>query len=105
MKRRLVFTLALVLLVTIAFGCAASYPATPEPAGADDAIDVAAVASISPGLPPTGSGTSRNPLSYWQGLYLYVAPGSVSPTGLRLSAINSSQDITFGHGVPFTIEQ
>ena len=43
-------------------------------------------------------------LSNWKGLHMYVAEGSVTPTGLRLSMINSS-DLNFGHGVMFSIQQ
>ncbi|MCL2674498.1 MAG: hypothetical protein FWE92_04120, partial [Defluviitaleaceae bacterium] len=43
--------------------------------------------------------------SHWQGLHMYVNPGSVTPTGLRLSMINSSEKLNFGHGVMFRIEQ
>ena len=53
----------------------------------------------------TGSGTSDDPYSYWQGLYMYVDTGSVTPTGLRLSIINDSGQLTFGYGMPFRIEQ
>jgi len=48
--------------------------------------------------------TSNNPHTDWQGLHLYVAPGSVTPTGLRLSMINDSE-LNFGHGIEFRIEQ
>jgi len=56
-------------------------------------------------LPPIVSDTSHDPISYWQGLYMYVAAGSVTPSGLRLSIVNNSADLEFGYGVPFTIEQ
>jgi len=48
---------------------------------------------------------SRDICSNWQGLSMYVARGSVTPIGLRLSMINSNAEISFGHGVMFTIEQ
>ncbi|MCL2187191.1 MAG: hypothetical protein FWC16_02855 [Defluviitaleaceae bacterium] len=41
----------------------------------------------------------------WQGLYMYVAQGSVTPTGLRLSMTNNNADMNFGHGVMFAIEE
>ena len=44
------------------------------------------------------------PPSNRQGLHMYVAPGSVTPTGLRLSMINNTRQ-TYGHGVMFCIEQ
>ena len=45
------------------------------------------------------------PISHWQGLRMYVEAGGVTPTGLRLSIINDSEALTFGHGVPFRIDQ
>ena len=44
------------------------------------------------------------PISYWQGLYMYVAADSVTPAGLHLSIINDS-DMDFGYGAPFRIEE
>ena len=42
--------------------------------------------------------------SHWQGLRMYVAADSVTPTGLRLSMINQ-YELNFGHGTPFRVEQ
>jgi len=50
------------------------------------------------------TGETTGTLSYWQGLHMYVAADSVTPTGLRLSMINSSE-LYFGHGVMFDIQQ
>jgi len=36
---------------------------------------------------------------------MYVEAGSVTPVGLRLSMINDNTELTFGHGVMFSIEQ
>ena len=47
----------------------------------------------------------QNLRTYWQGLHMYVAEGSVTPTNLRLSMINDNADLNFGHGVMFSIEQ
>jgi len=44
------------------------------------------------------------PVQNWKGLRMYVAAGSVTPTGLRLSMINES-GLNFGHGVQYRIEQ
>jgi len=40
----------------------------------------------------------------WQGLHMYVAPGSVTPTGLRLSIINKSE-LYFMYGAEFRIDR
>jgi len=46
----------------------------------------------------------RQPPS-WEGLNLYVSSGSVTPTGLQLTMINTNDEQYFGHGVMFTIEE
>ena len=51
------------------------------------------------------SGASDDPFSHWQGLYMYAEAGGVTPTGLRLSVINNSEELSFGFGLPFRIEQ
>jgi len=43
--------------------------------------------------------------THWQGLQMYVADGSVTPTGLRLSMVNNNEELNFGHGVMFSIEK
>ena len=47
----------------------------------------------------------RSEHTHWQDLYMYVAEGSVTPTGLRLSMINNDEELNFGHGVMFSIEE
>jgi len=71
-------------------------PDTPE--DIEPSYDEAAAAGIleAPDAPDA--------LTYWQGLQMYVVTDSVTPTGLGLSMINSS-DLYFGHGVMFDIQQ
>jgi len=44
-------------------------------------------------------------ITHWKGLNMYVAAGSITPTGMCLSMINDNSELNFGHGVPFSIEQ
>ena len=55
--------------------------------------------------PTAGSGTSRDPFSYWYGLHMYVDAGSVTTVGLRLSIINNSERLIFEYGLSFSIEE
>jgi len=57
-----------------------------------------------PMLPPPPATEDNELLSNWQGLHMYVALGSVTPTGLQLSMVNEGE-INFGHGLMFSIEQ
>ena len=47
--------------------------------------------------------TDATPSKY--GLHMHVSPGSVTPSGLRLTMVNNSEDITFGYGAMFSIER
>ena len=51
------------------------------------------------------SGHNADASSSKYGLHMYVSSGSVTPSGLRLTMVNNSEDITFGYGVMFSIER
>lgn len=40
----------------------------------------------------------------WNGLHMQVTPGSVTPTGLRLTMVNDNAEMNFGYGSMFRIE-
>ena len=62
------------------------------------------VIGILVGLFAALSACGRDTACYWDGLELYVAADSVTPTTLQLTAINNSNRY-LGHGLRFRIEQ
>ena len=89
MKRLLLIVLAAALLIA----CRHAPINTPGPGSLQPSQSASQVELDAAGI-----------LSEWQGLSMYVPEGSVTPTGMRLSLINSSAT-EFGYGAEFRIEQ
>jgi len=96
----LLFALLLAFLAACDNGEAEIRYMAPPPSLTDDEATASALSTDT-----TGDNSEDQPYSHWQGLRMYVPDGSVTPTGLRLSMINSSSQQDFGHGVMFSLQQ
>lgn len=95
--------LGTILLFTLFFTTACSYATAPD----NQAVANAPMETIAPVSynPNTNVYANQDAITDWQGLSMYVADGSVTPIGLRVSMLNDNTELNFGHGVMFSIEK